>query len=141
METANSLKSNSKKILAGFGFGVLFSLLIYLLFAVFLVNNHRPTPSQPTKILNLAVSTPEKNIATSEKTISISGSTGIKSIVTVSLGKQSKIVETAGSYFSTTLNLTEGKNRITIVAFDPSSGLSQTSSREVLYLNEDLTSL
>ena len=43
--------------------------------------------------------------------------------------------------FSTKVDLLEGKNLINITAFDPQTGESQTTTREILYLDEDLSNL
>lgn len=138
--TQESLKNRFSKILLGFAGGVILSLLAFLLFNIFSASN-KPKVITARKTLTLSVTSPETNLATANKTITISGSTKVKSIVTLSTSKQSKIVETAGSYFSSSLELIEGKNIITVVAFDSSTGESQTTTKEVLYLNQDLTAL
>lgn len=141
MDTApESLKDKYSKILLGFVVGIVITLLVFLAANLFFHSNKTST-SQAEKILNLTLTSPNVNLATSEKTVTVSGNTGIESVVTISCGKQSKIVEANGSYFSTNLDLTEGKNVVTITAFDPNTGNSQQTSREILYLNEDLTNL
>lgn len=138
--TQEFLKDKYLKILLGFVTGVAITLGLFLIFNI-VSNSNKSTTNTPEKILKLELTSPNENITTSEKTVIVSGNTGIKSIVTISSGKQSKIVETAGSYFSSSLELIEGKNIITVVAFDSSTGESQTTTKEVLYLNQDLTAL
>ena len=133
-------KSKISKIILGFGLGIIFSLFTFLVINI--VSNLSKTKTiTPKQTLTLEVTSPETNLATSDKTITISGSTKVKSIVTLSTGKQSKIVETSGNYFSGSLELTQGKNIITVVAFDSSTGESKTTTKEILYLDQDLTNL
>ncbi len=139
-----SLKNKFSKILLGFIVGVASTLLLLLLLILLIVNvtsNSKKQTITSENILKLNLTYPDENLATSDKTVTISGSTGITSIVTISCGKQSKIVAANGGHFSASLDLNEGKNVVTITAFDPNTGDSQQTSREVLYLNEDLTNL
>jgi len=97
--------------------------------------------SEKPNVLSLNINTPTENLATSQKTLTVAGSTGIKSVVTVTGPSETKIIDASSETFSTTLELTEGKNIIDIVVYDPKSGSSVHETREVLFLNEDLSSL
>lgn len=119
--------------------GLMVALFLLILFNLFF--NSKPQPTETTKVLKLDIAQPADNIATSKKTFTLEGSTGIKSIVTLTSGNQSKIVEPVGNRFSATIDLKEGKNVITIGAFDPKTGESQTETKEILMLEEDLTNL
>lgn len=120
--------------------GLIVALVIVVVFNI-IFNQSEPESTQTAKVLKLTLTSPADNIATSQETISVSGSTGIKSLVTVSLRDQAKIIETQNNQFLTTLDLKEGKNTVTIVAYDPKTGESQTTTKEILMLDEDLTKL
>lgn len=94
-----------------------------------------------TKNLTLSVTSPDKNQATAQKEVQVSGSTGKESIVTVSTATETKILETKSALFSSKLSLREGVNVIQIVAFDPNTGESETTNRQILYLENELTDL
>jgi len=132
-------RTHISKILLGFVLGIISIFVLLVVFALFNLNKTKQTPA--AKTLKLELSSPSENLATSAKIVSISGTTNIKSIVSVTTGKQAKIVETSGSTFSISLDLSEGKNIITITAFDPTNGDSQQIVRQVLYLSSELTDL
>lgn len=134
-------KYKYSKILQGFFVGIVFTLV--LLFILNIVFNSNKSATKPTeKILKLELNSPNENLATSGKKVIFSGNTGIQSIVTISSGKQSRIVETTkANNFSTSLDLTEGKNVVTITAFNPKNGESQVTTRDILIIEEDLTNL
>lgn len=138
-DNIESKNSKISTLLLGFVAGLITVLFLPVVFN--LLFNNKPQPAKSTKILKLEIAKPADNIATSEKTFTFSGSTGIKSIVTITSGNQAKIIETVGNRFSTTINLKEGKNTITIGAFDPKTGESQTITKEILSLDEDLINL
>ncbi len=138
-ETQTS-KFNLKKLIVGLVL-VLAAILIIFLIYRFTFNNKEVGLTPTVKTLQLNLTSPKENFATSEKSLTIAGNTAVKGVVTISSGKQAKIVETSGNSFSTNLDLVEGKNTITIVAFDPATGESQTTTKQILYLNEDLTNL
>lgn len=125
-------------------FGIVVGLVTTLVFIFSLnfFNQQKKSPETKTqKPLNLVVTSPESNTATPEKSITVRGTTGVSSVVTVSLGTQSKVAATSGNSFSVKLDLTEGKNTITVVAYNTNTAGSQTKTVNILYLNEDLTSL
>lgn len=97
--------------------------------------------NQQAQILTLEVTSPGNSTAVSQKTITVSGSSGVSSIVTINSPLKQTIVEAKDGNFSTQVELTEGKNVIEVVAFDPSTGESQTQKRDVLYLAEELKDL
>jgi hypothetical protein len=141
MDTTNEPNhSHLPLIFLWVGVGIFVSLIILLSF-IFFSNSTKPANKTSPNLLKLTLISPAKNTATSSKTITVAGTTGIKSVVTISLGGQSKIISTSGDSFSTKLDLAEGKNTITVVAYNSDTGESQTQTEEILYLNEDLTSL
>lgn len=128
------------KLAIAFVAGIVITVLVILAFMTF-TGFSRPKVLKTEKTLGLTLTSPTNFVATTQKTLAVSGHTGIKSIVTISLGKQSKIVETSGDHFSVDLELSEGKNKITIVAFNKNTGEALTQTREILYLNFDLANL
>lgn len=127
-----------------FLFGLALGLTLALILLIIL--NFRSSKNTNSvsigKKLDLTLSSPKDSFATSEKTLSVIGTSGVKSIVTITTGTENKIVTTSsGGSFSTKLNLTEGKNIIKVTSFDPTNGTSQTQKKEVFYLNEDLSNL
>ena len=120
---------------AGLLLGVILSLLLFTVLATDKTENPEP------KNLNLVVTTPQGNLATDKKSFTLVGDTTSDSVVTVNSPLTNTIVQTKNGKFSAKLDLTEGKNVINITAFDPKTGSSQTTTKEILYLNEDLSSL
>lgn len=120
-------------------------LIIFLICFWFVQNNFfqskKLNQTTPSNIFSLTIFTPPDQIATSNPNLEISGSTGVSSVVTVQIGSSSQIIRASSGSFSTKVTLSEGKNTISIVAFNPKDGESQTQVRSVLYLNEDLSSL
>ena len=121
--------------------GLISALLVFILVTIFLGGQPSTVTENKPRSFNLSVSSPGENLAVGQKQIKIQGSTGIDTIVTVNSGTEAKTLETNNTQFSTEITLKEGRNVIDIVAFDPKTGESQTTSREVLYLEEDLTNL
>ncbi len=113
-------------------------LLVSLGLLYFFIFNKDQSNSTNKQILTLEISSPETALATSGKTITVTGTTRIKSVVTVNSPQKSTVIDSNDGKFATEVALLEGKNIIAITAFDPSTGQSQTSQREVLYLSEEL---
>ncbi|HSX57761.1 MAG TPA: hypothetical protein VLE47_00625 [Candidatus Saccharimonadales bacterium] len=88
----------------------------------------------------LKVTSPESKIATSKKTVTIKGTSQTQGYITITSSQSQKIIKTENGDFSAEISLTEGSNVINITAFTK-AGTSQSLSREVLYLDEDLTNL
>ncbi len=121
--------------------GIILGIIACLAFFFFLVLDKGDTSQPETQTLNLIVSTPSENLATDKKTLTISGTTSIDSLVTINSPQTNTIVRTSNGNFSTKIDLLEGKNILNITAFDPKTGASQTETKEILYLDEDLSSL
>ena len=94
-----------------------------------------------TNVLSLEITSPAESLATSQNTLTVSGNTGVPSVVTVTGPSETKIISSDNASFSTSVELTEGKNIIDVVTYDPTTGVSEHETREVLYLDEDLSSL
>lgn len=139
MEETDRTHSKIPIIILGIVLGIALTLGILFAKNYFFDRNKKATTQ--AKILTLKIDQPNKNLATANKTITISGSTEIASVVSINSGSQTKIIDTPKTTFSQTLDLSEGKNIIQITAYDPITGGSQTETREVLYLNEDLSNL
>ena len=118
-------------------FGLIFLLITFYLGARRTGNNLETN----TKILTLSISSPRENLAVSQKEIQLVGQTGKDSVVTVSTDSETKTLETKNALFSTKLSLREGLNIIQVVAFDLQTGESQTTNRQILYLENELTNL
>ena len=121
--------------------GLVIAGLIFILITTSLGGKSSTVTESKSISFMLSVSSPTENLAVSQNKIKIQGFTGNDAIVTVDSGTETKTLETNSTQFSTEITLKEGKNVINIVAFDPKTGESQTTIREVLYLEEDLTNL
>jgi hypothetical protein len=119
-------------LVVGLGFCVIF---------VFITADKNSEKNTSKEILKLEINRPANYIATSEKTITFSGKTTVESIITVNSSQKSTVIAAKTGEFSFSLDLIEGKNLINISSYDPKTGLSETATREILYLNEDLSSL
>ena|SRR3990167_1341584 len=138
METASEpLSSKIIYVLLGLAIGAILSFT----FVFFFVLDKEKDTSTNQPILSLILTNPEPDLATSNKTITVAGTTKVKSLVTVNSSQKSTIIEAKEGTFSTKVDLLEGKNLINITAFDPQTGESQTTTREILYLDEDLSNL
>lgn len=133
-------KFNLGQIIIGIVLGLVLAFVFSFIFNFF-ENPNKVSQTKTQKLLNLVINSPSDDTATSDKTVTVAGTTGINSVVTVSSGTQSKIVSTSGDTFSAKLDLTEGKNTVTVVAYNADTAESQTKTIDILYLNEDLTSL
>ncbi|MCH8821358.1 hypothetical protein IID23_02420 [Patescibacteria group bacterium] len=92
----------------------------------------------PVKEFTLHISNPPDGETVSKEEITISGSTGTKSIIVINGGKEDVIVETSNGAFSVNYNLELGENPLTITAYEEETGDSRTNIVNVLYLTEDL---
>ena len=126
-------------LLFGLLIGLLLAGLIWLLVRNSSSNTNSVTP--PTATLSLNLTSPKENLATSENTLTVKGTTGIDSVVTIIGPTETKILQTDGHNFSTIIHLTEGANLIDVTVYNPTTGDSRHTSREVLYLNEALSNL
>ncbi len=95
----------------------------------------------PVKEFTLDIANPPDGETVSKEKITVSGSTGTKSIVVINGGKEDVIVETSNGAFSVSYDLELGENSLTVTAYEEDSGDSRTSSVNILYLTEDLESL
>ena len=89
----------------------------------------------------LSVSSPNEGDITSDKKVTIKGSTGKDAVVAIIGGTEDQIGETKDGKFSIGINLAEGENEIAVYAFDPSTGASAQDSLNLLYLDEQLANL
>lgn len=126
-------------LFAGIFLGILLIFAVWII--INLVNKSKITSVTQTPKLALTIQSPANFLATSEKTVTVSGTTGIKSVVTINSPSQNKIFASQSGTFTSNVDMVEGKNIIKITVFDPVTGTSESQSREVLYLNEDLTGL
>lgn len=124
-------------LIVGVVLGILLSATLLFVKIIFFDSPKQPA-TNITPALKLDLDSPRENLATSSKTLKISGSTGIKSIVTVSLGTQQKVVNADSRTFTVNFDLSVGKNSLTVTAFDPQTGNTSTLSRTILYLAEGL---
>lgn len=125
-----------------FFFGILIGVVLSLAFYfIFLNSEHKNKSKLEVNTLSLQISDPVKNLATSSKTITLSGTTTVKSLVTINYPQKNFVIESNDGKFTTTIDLIEGKNQINVTAYDPQTGQAQTESREILYLDEDISNL
>ena len=121
--------------------GIVLGTIVCVAFFFFIVSDKKDTQQIKTQTLNLVISSLAENLASDKKTLAISGTTDIDSVVTINSSQTNTIVQTNNGKFSTKIDLVEGKNVLSITAFDPKTGASQIETREILYLDEDLTNL
>ncbi len=126
-------------LITGFVIGSLLVVLVW--FLSIKKPDTTPLPASKSESFTLQVNKPTPKLTTSEKVVTVTGSTGINSVITIIGPNETKVLQEDGNTFSTTVALSEGKNVIDITAYDPTTGNSQHQIREVLNLNEDLTSL
>jgi hypothetical protein len=86
----------------------------------------------------LSINSPVEGDITSDKKVTVKGSTGKDAVVAITGGAEDQIGETKDGKFSIEINLVEGENEITIYAFEPNSGESTQDTLSLLYLDEQL---
>lgn len=139
MLTAQNLRNNKYLYLT---LGLISGLILGLIsFSFFLNKEKTDTKSQKPKILNLNISEPAEDIATNNKTLTLTATTQTPSIISINSPTKNWIFRPESNQFSTKIELLEGQNSINITAIDPISGQSQTANRTILYLNEDFSNL
>lgn len=121
--------------------GLSIAAVVFLLLTGFFVAKPSSDKTANAKAFQLALTSPYDNLATSQKLVKIEGLTGSEAVVSVVTASETKTLETQNAKFSLEVGLKEGKNIINITAFDLKTGESQSVSREVLYLQEELTNL
>jgi hypothetical protein len=89
----------------------------------------------------LSISSPSQGDITSDKTVTVKGSTGKDAVVAITGGAEDQIGETKEGKFSIEINLVEGENEITVYAFDAGTGEAVQDTLSLLYLKENLASL
>lgn len=135
MDTAPaSLGKSLLYILAGLVLGAVVTAAGFFLFSQSRNNN---SSSVNKNIFKLEIQNPAQTLVTNSEKFVVSGTTVTPSIVTISTPQKSYILESNGT-FTKEIVLLEGKNMVTITAFTKANGESQTTSRDILYLNEDL---
>lgn len=121
--------------------GILIALVVIAL--VFMVREYKVRRDLEKTQTNssLEISTPENFTATNQSKIKLAGQAKGRSYITINSNKKQLILDSQNGEFSTDLELSEGKNTISITAYNPDTGQAQTATKEVLYINEDLNSL
>jgi hypothetical protein len=135
MDSANNPKA-SKIIFLFIGL-LLGSLVVTGLFFIMQKDKTNTTSKESTN--RLEINSPVDNLATSQKSVEVSGTTTPNSTITVNSGQKSIAIYSSDGKFSTTLDLVEGQNTINISSFTEAE--TKSLSRSVLYLDQDLDNL
>lgn len=121
--------------------GLIVGILFCFSFAFFVILDKENEKVTESNILALVLTEPLKSLTTNSKTLTISGTTTIASVIIINSPLKNLVLESSDGKFSTKLDLVEGKNTINITAFNKNTGEGQTLLRDVLFLDEDLTNI
>lgn len=121
--------------------GIFFGVLFCAAFFFFVVFDKEEDSTKKAEILSLVLTEPSDSLTTDNKTLTLSGKTFGASVVTINSPLKNLVIESNNGNFSAKIDLMEGKNTINVTVFNKSSGVSQTLSRDVLFLDEDLTTI
>lgn len=98
------------------------------------------TPQTENKGILLSVTSPVNGTTISESSPTIKGTTGKDSVVVITGGESNIVTESESGNFTARVTLSEGKNDLSVYAFDPQTGESAQTSISLLYLKDEFGS-